>query len=226
MSSMWAVDVDAVELEQKLVDQLPQTQCLSWAVIVGSAKSPAVQFLVMLAAWAVYHSLPDDLVQIIQSLLPQFWFICKAVAVLQFVQFLAYMKQWMARTSSDLEHVATTSQVVATRSNILEWRSCLEFASKWHNCSLQCAYDLWQQSGHRCPPCPASQSFRLSAGVPLSPIDQWIAVQDQLHMPESIEQYDYKLSVAWENYLLAKNSQSSMTPPVTRSTSSSTQCQQ
>ena len=42
--------------------------------------------------------------------------------------------------------------------NVMEWRSCLGSISRWHQCSLQAAYALWQYSLVGVPSCPANQS--------------------------------------------------------------------
>ena len=83
-------------------------------------------------------------------------------------------KQFMQALSA----VQNTSQVCATRANVIEWRSCLQMLAKWHNVSLQSAYKLWQLKLGSVPPCPASQWGLLSSGTPMNYSDQSIADQD------------------------------------------------
>ena len=70
---------------------------------------------------------------------------------------------------------AITSQVIATRANMDEWRQCLQFASQWHSTSLQGAYSLWQHQSLSVPPCPANQWVRVESGQPMLPSDAWAA---------------------------------------------------
>ena len=74
-----------------------------------------------------------------------------------------------------LKAVENTSQVCATRANVLEWRSCLQMLASWHRVSLQSAYKLWQLGLGAVPPCPASQWGVLSTGMPMGHSDQSIA---------------------------------------------------
>jgi hypothetical protein len=73
---------------------------------------------------------------------------------------------------------AITSQVVATRANMDEWRQCLQFASKWHQTSLQGAYCLWQNASLAVPAPPANQWMRVESGQPMQPSDAQQAAQD------------------------------------------------
>ena len=106
---------------------------------------------------------------------------------------------------------AITSQVIATRANIDEWRQCLQFASQWHSTSLQGAYSLWQHQSLSVPTCPANQWKKVESGQPMLPSDahwaardissrklQQIAVESRLteyhelavHHDEGVAQYD------------------------------------
>jgi hypothetical protein len=73
---------------------------------------------------------------------------------------------------------AITSQVVATRANMDEWRQCLQFGSKWHHTSLQGAYCLWQNASLAVPAPPANQWMRVESGQPMQPSDAQQAAQD------------------------------------------------
>ena len=86
---------------------------------------------------------------------------------LQDKQFKQFMKA--------LKAVENTSQVCATRANVIEWRSCLQLLSQWHRLSLQSAYKLWQLKLGSVPPCPANQWGVLSSGTPMAHSDQSIA---------------------------------------------------
>lgn len=75
-------------------------------------------------------------------------------------------------------HIAQTSQVCATRFNLQERRQCLQFAARWHKCTVQSAYSLWQRRLLQVPPCPASQRFHLPTGAQMSILSQSIADRD------------------------------------------------
>ena len=81
---------------------------------------------------------------------------------------------------SSLQHIVITSQVCATRANIMEWRDCLRAVSKWHGCSYPSAYRLWQQGAGRVPTCPMNASTELTSGKPMSLFDEvWEAQSRQ-----------------------------------------------
>ena len=135
----------------------------------------------------------------------------KAVVVVQLFQFFSNAKQFFVDYSRHQSHLVeavdklvVTNQVTATRQNVMEWRSCLQFAAQWHQCRLQGAYALWQVGQLRSPPCPASQSYRLRQGCPLSPVDQYIADQEINSEWQALIQLDSRLSVASENLQLVR----------------------
>ena len=70
---------------------------------------------------------------------------------------------------------AITSQAVATRANMDEWRQCLQFASQWHQTSLQGAYRLWQSQSLAVLAPPASQWMKVESGQPMYPSDAHLA---------------------------------------------------
>ena len=55
---------------------------------------------------------------------------------------LGGVQQSLKDIAASVSAVATTSQVVATRSNAEGWRQCLQFAAQWHRVSVQGAYKL------------------------------------------------------------------------------------
>ena len=104
----------------------------------------------------------------------------------QYTQFMNAMKA-----------VENTSQVCATRANVVEWRSCLQTLSQWHKVSLQSAYKLWQLKLGSLPPCPARQWGVLSMGMPMGHSDQSIADTElpqcrveQLKVDKMVHKYD------------------------------------
>jgi len=118
---------------------------------------------------------------------------------------LQWLKQWhtvFADMRANIEHISITSQVVATRSNQLEWRSFLKFHSQWHNESLLATYSRWQKQQCRAPCPPANQWSCWGDGSPLSPMDSArLASQHSCSSPhwlklETVNQY---LSFANEN---------------------------
>ncbi len=82
----------------------------------------------------------------------------------------------MEKLRKSLYQVEITSQVCATRANIMEWRSCLAFTAKWYECSLQSAYTRWRWNAVSIPSCPANQSVEFlsdgSRGQYLNPVDE------------------------------------------------------
>ena len=128
----------------------------------------------------------------------------------QFHQFQTHLANQLRCMTDQLGQLQITNQVMATRSNVAEWRQCLQFAAQWHGVRLQSAYSLWQSSSLRAPPCPAEQQFKLEEGMPLSPLDQYLANKEVNSHMQLLMQYDYKLAVANENWQLIRANQSSM----------------
>ena len=124
------------------------------------------------------------------------------VAFVQLVLFVYMSLQYLKSIDRNTRAVAKTSQVCATRANLMEWRSCLAFSAKWHQCSVQGAYLLWQKKQSSVPACPASQRMLLETGQPMSQLDQFLADSDWPAIRLKVYEIDSYLSVAHENYLL------------------------
>ena len=128
-----------------------------------------------------------------------------AMAVVAFVQLVLFVNESLQHLKSidrNMRAVANTSKVCATRANLMEWRSCLAFSAKWHQCSVQGAYLLWQKKQSSVPACPASQRMLLETGQPLSQLDQYQADSDWPAIRLKVYEIDSYLSVAHENFLL------------------------
>ncbi len=95
-----------------------------------------------------------------------------------------------------------TSQVCATRANVMEWRSSLKFASEWHQCPLQAAYKLWQDGRQGIPACPANQWMVFSSGQPMSVRDQLLAERHVTKELVDLSDIDSALSECHERVLL------------------------
>ena len=82
---------------------------------------------------------------------------------------------------SNLDAVAVTSQVCATRANVMEWRSCLAATASWHSCSWQSAYQLWRRGAVSMPSCPANIGLaEFVRGSPMSLADEvWEEVSNE-----------------------------------------------
>ena len=124
------------------------------------------------------------------------------VAVVQLMMWVTNSLQHLESIANNMLAVANTSQVCATRANLIEWRSCLAFSAKWHKCSVQGAYVVWQKKHSGVPACLASQRMQLETGQPLSQLDQFMADIDWPAIRLKIFQIDSGLSVAHENHLL------------------------
>lgn len=75
---------------------------------------------------------------------------------------LAKYEQSLKYITKSIAQVEITNQVMATRANVMEWRSCLTTIGQWHGVSLPSAYKLWQLQLGGVPPCPASQKLGYS----------------------------------------------------------------
>ena len=100
------------------------------------------------------------------------------VLTVQACQLLWTGCQCLNSIRDEVGKTAITSQVVATRANINEWRQCLKFGSQWHHTSLQGAYMLWQSSSLTAPACPANQWMKVESGQPMMPSDAQLARKD------------------------------------------------
>jgi hypothetical protein len=101
--------------------------------------------------------------------------VLQKVLTVQACQLLWMGSQCLNSIRKECKKSAITSQVCATRANMDEWRQCLQFASQWHNTSLQGAYSLWQHQSLSEPSCPANQWMRVESGQPMLPSDAWAA---------------------------------------------------
>ena len=84
-------------------------------------------------------------------------------AVLTQLQELVAVQQQMLDLQSDIKK---TNQISASLNQQMEWRTCLEFGSKWHKCSVHYAYRLWQLQQLRSPTIPQNQ-WRVDHGEPM-----------------------------------------------------------
>ena len=138
---------------------------------------------------------------------------CKDLAVGAVVGAVVKVGQWavnlaqfhqchLKQQSEHLWAVAQTSQVCATRANVLEWRSCLSAVAEWHQCSLQGAYSLWQAGSGQYPACPANQWLILPQGQPLTAVDQYKADQSIGELWTVVQAVDHALGTVREFQLL------------------------
>ena len=78
----------------------------------------------------------------------------------------------------------------------------MTFASKWHKCSPQAAYKLWQSKVIGVPACPANQWGIFTTGQPMRNSDQQVAdgefpvaKMDQLYIEEMVRRFSEKQSM-------------------------------
>ena len=143
-------------------------------------QSPWVQFGLVAFAQFLCFQFPSVLAvkEAVVAWMPQwlqFESLLYSVGTIQLVQLLLFGTQWLQSIRRSCYKTSETSQVCATRMNVMEWRSCLQFAAQWHDCSLQSAYSMWQQSQLSIPACPANQWMKLQSGQPMGPSDQAVA---------------------------------------------------
>ena len=116
-------------------------------------------------------------------------------AVFMAVQTYQY-KQLFKELIQSVGKIEVTSQVVATRANMTEWRSCLQFNADWSGHSLPTAYRMWQLGLLRSPPPPANTVN--GNGMQLSTHDAHIADQQCPQYMQTFHTYDYYFSVLKE----------------------------
>ncbi|MCP4243251.1 MAG: hypothetical protein GY772_22065 [bacterium] len=168
--------------------RLPQYFAV-WAVVYVVCH-PSLQT----AVEAVRMQLASQSLQVLNAM--------KVVAVLEAVRAGKALWQWGKSVARSLAAVEQTNQVVATRANMDEWRQCLQFASKWHNCRLQGAYRLWQL-GQLSPPAPPANQWReLEQGQPMHVQDQCMAEVDVPEELQSLFDIDSKLTTVHEKHLM------------------------
>ena len=127
-------------------------------------------------------------------------------AVLIGVQNYQY-KQLFKELIQSVGKIEVTSQVVATRANMTEWRSCLQFNADWSQYSLQTAYRMWQLGLLRSPPPPANTVN--GNGMQLSTYDAVIADTECPQYMQTFHMYDYSMSVLKEKLQVQMARQSS-----------------
>jgi hypothetical protein len=178
--------------------QLPEMNCRQ---LVKMLQSPVLQFL---AVWFAINAgkSKEKLAAAVLNQLPRIQWSMGVVGFVQSMLFFKQSLQYFKNITNNTWAVANTSQVCATRANVMEWRNCLDFSSKWHKCSLQSAYMLWQKKQSTVPACPASQRMQLPTGQPMSQMDQFIADSEWPVTKMQILEIDSCLSVAHENWLL------------------------
>jgi hypothetical protein len=164
-------------------------------------QSPVFQFLMAIVAISVGKSM-EKWAEAVAKYLPHIQWAMAVVAVVQSMLFVHKSMQHLKSIDKHMRAVGNTSQVCATRANLIEWRSCLAFTAKWHQCSLQGAYLLWQKGQSSVPACPASQVMLLETGQPMSQLDQFMADEEWPALRLQVLEIDSGLSVAHENFLL------------------------
>ena len=116
-------------------------------------------------------------------------------AVLTGVENYQY-KQLFKELIQSVGKIECTSQVVATRANMTEWRSCLQFNADWSGHSLPTSYRMWQLGLLRSPPPPANTVN--GNGMQLSTYDAVIADNECPTYMQTFHTYDYSMSVLKE----------------------------
>ena len=115
-------------------------------------------------------------------------------------------KQLFKELIESVGKIEVTSQVVATRANMTEWRSCLQFNAEWGQYSLQTAYRMWQLGLLRSPPPPANTVN--GNGMQLSTYDAVIADTQCPQYMQTFHTYDYYFSVLKEKLTVQTHRQS------------------
>jgi len=143
------------------------------------AVQPQYQFLVLGVLHMVTGQFPilDKCMAAVTDSSGFFQSVLYKVLTLQAVQLLWSGGQLLNQIRKESKKIAITSQVVATRANMDEWRQCLQFASQWHQTTLQGAYLLWQSQSLSVPAPPANQWMKVASGQPMYPSDAALAGQ-------------------------------------------------
>ena len=160
---------------QSAADQLNKL-AMPWLKL---AVQPKYQFLVLGVLHFLRDQFPilDKFMTAVADSSGSFQSVMYKVLTLQAVQLLWSGGQWLNQIRKQSQNIAITSQVVATRANMDEWRQCLQFASKWHGTTLQGAYSLWQSRSLSVPAPPANQRMKVASGQPMYPSDAHVAGQ-------------------------------------------------
>ena len=132
-----------------------------------------------------------------------------AVIVAVFIGMEHYQhKQLFKELIQSVGKIEVTSQVVATRANMTEWRSCLQFNADWSGHSLPTSYRMWQLGLLRSPPPPANTVN--GNGMQLSTYDAVIADTECPQYMQTFHTYDYSMSVLKEKLQVQMARQSSL----------------
>ena len=107
-------------------------------------------------------------------------------------------KQLFKELIKSVGQVEITSQVVATRANMRERRSCLQFNAAWTGCSLASSYRMWQLGLNRSPLPPANTVNPF--GMQLATFDALIAENEFPSYQREFHSMDYSMSVLKEQY--------------------------
>jgi hypothetical protein len=183
------------------------------AIIIQVLQSSVFQFLMAILGVSAGKS-TENWADAVAKYLPRIQWAMEVVAVVQLIMFVNNSLQYLKSIASNMQAVALTSQVCATTANLIEWRSCLAFSAKWHKCSVQGAYVLWQKKRSGVPAWPASQRMQLETGQPLPQLDQFMADIEWPEIRLQILQIDSGLSVAHENHLLMTMAQQQFSPAI------------
>ena len=103
--------------------------------------------------------------------------VLRTVLTVQACQLLWTGCQCLHSICQECTNTAVTSQVVATRTSMSEWRRRLQIASQWHQTSLQGAYSLWQSQSVSVLAPPSKQWMKVASGQPMLPSDAHLAGQ-------------------------------------------------
>jgi hypothetical protein len=132
-----------------------------------------------------------------------------AVIVAVFIGMEHYQhKQLFKELIQSVGKIEVTSQVVATRANMTEWRSCLQFNADWSGHSLPTSYRMWQLGLLRSPPPPANTVN--GNGMQLTTYDAVIADTECPQYMQTFHTYDYSMSVLKEKLQVQMARQSSL----------------
>ena len=188
----------------------PLIQWAKWKFEQSTVAVSVLKTIFLAAVFTVAHKSPvfqvnmDKFKQfvIISAQFPPAQWAVAVMALSKLTQFQQAVRQWMYDIKYSVGQIEVTSQVSATRANIMEWRSCLQFGSQWHKVSLQAAYKLWQGKLLSCPACPANQWGALQSGQPMMQLDQSIADADLPSLKLRVLTVGATLSQAHEYSLL------------------------
>jgi hypothetical protein len=183
------------------------------AIIIQVLQSPVFQFLIAILGISAGKSM-EKWADAVAKHMPHIQWAMAVVAFVQWSTFVNNSLQYLQSIANNMRAVANTSQVCATRANLIEWRNCLAFSAQWHKCSVQGAYGLWQKKQSGVPACGASQRMHLETGQPLSQLDQFMADIEWPEIRLLVLEIDSGLSLAHENYLLMTVAQQPRSPSV------------